>query len=131
MTLVDSLDSVLMLYAYAAPSSSTIEGKIAFFAPAEPSLDPSPLSAALASSVPVTTNSTTVPSEDERDKDAPQPTPAMIEDGRHIEALHEHPARQVVQGKANIMSTLSILLTLLSIIVALRYAAQTRYMNLA
>lgn len=31
MTLVDSLDSVLMLYAYASPSRSTPEGQLAFF----------------------------------------------------------------------------------------------------
>ncbi|OCF35373.1 high-affinity nickel-transporter [Kwoniella heveanensis BCC8398] len=38
MSLVDSLDSILMLYAYATPSTSTAEGKIALLQSYEPDL---------------------------------------------------------------------------------------------
>lgn len=101
MTLVDSLDSVLMLYAYASPSRSTSEGKISLFQPQK--------------------HETKTGEESEY-----RP---LLTDAEDTEAYLQHPSArstdlpdEVINNKLNVMSSLSITLTALSIVVALRYA---------
>lgn len=98
MSLVDSLDSILMLYAYAEPSRETADGKLQIFQSKQAIALP-----VHHDTVAVLTSNGNVESETEVPK-----TP----DSEH-EAL--------IRTKADTISMLSIILTALSIIVALRY----------
>lgn len=150
MSLVDSLDSVLMLYAYAAPDRSSEEGKLALFVSttsteqalpvvpyqeerdevrsvlledvesvsraqnndehdAEMHLAPSLTDAAAAGAVePSTSKGTDAEGVVESTEPPLTPTPGPS------------PDRRMVDAKIHAMSTLSIILTLMSILVALR-----------
>jgi high-affinity nickel-transport protein len=102
MTLVDSLDSVLMLYAYASPSRSTAEGKIGLFQQ-KPETTPSDG----AESQPLLEENNSI--------DAYlSPTSSRISQATDLPDV-------VINNKLNVMSSLSITLTALSIMVALRW----------
>lgn len=139
MSLVDSLDSILMLYAYATPDSTSPEGKLALLQYPDPNYKDSYLEETVA---------TTLPAEDGQTEghvieptDIPQGETEGLETEDNIKAktgseiLAEEervggPSRvdgsggvrneRVMKAKANTMSSLSIILTLLSILVALR-----------
>lgn len=111
MTLVDSLDSVLMLYAYASPSRSTPEGKLGLFQsqPDKPESESGCETDALLS------------------PERREGHVSYVEDARvSAEQLEEVETSRVVDNKLNVMSSLSITLTALSIVVALRYAHYSR-----
>lgn len=145
MTLVDSLDSILMLYAYASPSASTPEGRFAFFQDRKQNI------ALIASrdaeddiqaGLPPLARSDTSHGvdqmeEDDNDKNLKSRVPPSSSDERYgesstalpaVENEHERGeqteadirARRLMDSKANVMSSLSITLTVLSILVALR-----------
>ncbi|ORY22758.1 high-affinity nickel-transport protein-domain-containing protein [Naematelia encephala] len=128
MTLVDSLDSVLMLYAYAAPALGTQQRRLAVF---EDRKTPLPVTLPDLETPPVTVellNSNPPTAEIEEDDvvkptdDATKPTglDQEQEPGQHLpEDTSTSNRQRVLNGKANTMSTLSIILTLLSILVAL------------
>ncbi|KAK8869931.1 hypothetical protein IAR55_000499 [Kwoniella newhampshirensis] len=159
MSLVDSLDSILMLYAYATPSRSTREGKIALLQePEDRKVD-----------YPVDTMTITMPSLSSESLTARQVTPSSPDSQSRYSAIipvEEQPEEEeaqevdrtksdmdldieghvggeesfedlersagqagpsireerIVNAKANTMSSLSIILTLLSILVALSIA---------
>ncbi|WRT66994.1 uncharacterized protein IL334_003960 [Kwoniella shivajii] len=146
MSLVDSLDSVLMLYAYATPSTDTPEGKLSLLQ----DIDPDSKSTLVEETViPVLPSSNTNPDVNEamvsiegrREDDATEGTGEIEilereqnqnrEDSvkspneRDIEAPHinrntgNDRQDRIIRVKTNTMSNLSIILTLLSIIVAL------------
>ncbi|OWZ63602.1 hypothetical protein AYX14_03272 [Cryptococcus neoformans] len=138
MSLVDSLDSILMLYAYATPDSTSPEGKLALLQYPDPNYKDSYLEETVA---------TTLPAEDGQTEghvieptDIPQGETEGLETEDNIKAktgseilVEEErvggPSRvdgsggvrneRVMKAKANTMSSLSIILTLLSILVAL------------
>lgn len=139
MSLVDSLDSILMLYAYATPDTTSPEGKLALLQ--YPDLDhkDSYLEETVATALPAEGGQT------ERhvieQTDIPQGEIERLETEDNIKAktgneilVEEErvggPSRvdsnggvrneRVIKAKANTMSSLSIILTLLSILVALR-----------
>lgn len=148
MSLVDSLDSVLMLYAYAPLRRDAPDGKFALFceleAPLarEPLQNTEPLALAMAgnSSPPILlADMSSEVDADPRDKhplsdQAKVPTGSALHDladtgARAPEAPEtvidepitgDYGARRVLDAKASTMSTLSITLTVLSILVALR-----------
>jgi high-affinity nickel-transport protein len=150
MSLVDSLDSVLMLYAYAPLRRDSPDGKLALFweskapLPREPRellADTEPLGLAMAgnSSSPVLlADMTNEGDADPRDKDplsdqAKIPTGSALHDPAETGAsgpeapetvdepiTGDYRARRMLDAKASTMSTLSITLTVLSILVALR-----------
>ncbi|EJU03133.1 NicO-domain-containing protein [Dacryopinax primogenitus] len=113
MTLVDSIDSVLMLYSYALPSRHTAEGALAFFErkedqaqdlsqPQQESIDPISLSEKKGEEFVTPLVTEAPPGGDE----IVAPTPAQVMN-THLE-----------HNKATTLSSLSIILTLLSILVA-------------
>ena len=142
---MDSLDSILMLYAYASPSTSTAEGKMAFFLDAKipastenevlindtdaevqlSTLDrPTAILDETEASDPVkaidASGRLAGVKVDTREPSAPQGTDLAVDS-----ALQSGRGREIVEAKTHVMSTLSITLTLLSIIVALRYVLTT------
>ena len=97
MSFVDSLDSVLMLYAYASPSRSTPDGKLGLFHSAKT----------------------------ESQETDPESRPLLDEQSRHgdevaLPGVSVDVPNEVIDKKLNVMSTLSIILTVLSIVVAIR-----------
>jgi high-affinity nickel-transport protein len=144
MTLVDSLDSILMLYAYAGPSQDSSISKFALtyddkppVAEEETSLVPV-LSAAPDPNTPVVstgglpivqdTTASTAPTTEEpgAGKANLGPSAGARDSQTQVEAGPSAPQtrqQRVLASKANTISSLSITLTLLSILVALRSAA--------
>jgi high-affinity nickel-transport protein len=107
MSLVDSLDSILMLYAYAAPNLSPNARRFAFFSH---TIGITHDERDISDSMPVLPNVAVKP---EGEKEEPSKEQLDRSPGRPISAVN-------MSEKANTMSTLSILLTILSILVALR-----------
>ena len=110
MSFVDSLDSVLMLYAYASPSRSTPEGKIELWQSAKVETEHDEGESLLGPPRSVVAYSATI--------SGPDDIPASVGD-------HE-PESQAIDTKQQVISSLSITLTALSIVVALRYAIPGR-----
>jgi hypothetical protein len=98
MSLVDSLDSILMLYAYAEPSRESPDGKLQLFQPR----------AAIA--LPVHHDTARVLDAD-----------GSVEAGTDVLKSPTIEHTSLIKTKANTISMLSIILTVLSIVVALRY----------
>ncbi|WVQ78188.1 hypothetical protein IAT38_000271 [Cryptococcus sp. DSM 104549] len=139
MSLVDSLDSILMLYAYATPSRSTPEGKIALLQDPEDYKDEYEAETVVVTLPARSTEDVRTPSAEigpqdegeiaqlEREQSAKArdlPTTVGEEEqfaggSGSVRAGEPVANRRVVNAKANAMSNLSIILTLLSILVAL------------
>ncbi|WVQ71527.1 hypothetical protein IAR50_001066 [Cryptococcus sp. DSM 104548] len=133
MSLVDSLDSILMLYAYACPSRSTPEGKIALLQ--DPFDSKETINETVIETLPVEASDERERVEsEERQAGAggeierlAEGTNKVVRDGGVEEEGIGGPStfaeasqnERVIQAKANTMSSLSIILTLLSILVAL------------
>ncbi|TYJ57178.1 hypothetical protein B9479_002093 [Cryptococcus floricola] len=136
MSLVDSLDSILMLYAYASPSRSTPEGKIALLQDSFDSKET--INETIIETLPVETSDERERVESEELRASPRGEIERLEEdqgtkymGARDGGVEEEgiggPANfaegaqneRVIQAKANTMSSLSIILTLLSILVAL------------
>ena len=111
MSFVDSLDSVLMLYAYASPSRSTPEGKIGLWQSSKVETEDGEGGSLLTSPQSVVAYSSTI--------SGPDDIPASVVD-------HE-PDSQAIDNKQQVISSLSITLTALSIVVALRYVIPWRH----
>ncbi|RXK38369.1 hypothetical protein M231_04411 [Tremella mesenterica] len=129
MSLVDSLDSVLMLYAYAAPSRQHPDGKLTLFHPRLP----------ISASLPTAReDENAAVSEELLPSPRNEEAPLKVETGRGGTVLEEEAdtkSNDIVEvgemahedermegkvlRKTTTMSTLSIILTLLSIVVAL------------
>lgn len=101
MTLVDSLDSVLMLYAYASPSRTTAEGKIGLFRSQKPETSQAG-------------NSESEPLLSDEESVSAYLAARTTEGSEGTDVPDE-----MINNKLNVMSSLSITLTALSIIVAL------------
>jgi len=133
MSFVDSLDSVLMLYAYASPSRSTPEGKIGLFQSTKIKLDEeadrlvleetpmSPTTGTVEDDIPIREDSAPI--------DKTKDSKSQVMDGLPVlprlamnEATGSHsgPDTQAIDTKKQVISSLSVTLTALSIIVALR-----------
>ncbi|OCF39887.1 high-affinity nickel-transporter [Kwoniella heveanensis CBS 569] len=137
MSLVDSLDSILMLYAYATPSTSTAEGKIALLQSYEPDLkrDEAEDQEHEAITKPLGNqrkgSAKTQHDNEQRSGDLSETTPGSATAAETTEAattsaeeglLREGGSsrqERILSVKTNTMSSLSIILTLLSILVAL------------
>jgi high-affinity nickel-transport protein len=110
MSLVDSLDSILMLYAYATPHVSSDSKKFAIFATPTPTKHDVELSGVNEMAFTTTAQTDT----------AQEDTKNVVETlDPHTNPLSREP--EVLVSKADTMSSLSITLTVLSILVALRY----------
>lgn len=143
MTLVDSLDSILMLYAYAGPSQDSSISKFALTYDDKPPVAEEETSLVPTLSASADTNSPAVAGDGisiEHDSDAaPQtasaeeqpdatkpaiiPSSTSVDSQIRVEAGPSSPQthqQRVLASKANTISSLSITLTLLSILVALR-----------
>ncbi|WVW83261.1 hypothetical protein I302_105280 [Kwoniella bestiolae CBS 10118] len=135
MSLVDSLDSILMLYAYATPSTDTPEGKLALLQSMEGEGD-SKDSLVEDSIVPVLPSSTkenvqeqgrseieVLEREDqqeiEMDRDQHKPRDVQPENPNVEISGGDMRTDRLLRVKTQTMSNLSIILTLLSILVAL------------
>jgi high-affinity nickel-transport protein len=133
MSFVDSLDSVLMLYAYASPSRSTPEGKIGLFQSAKIELDEEAdrlvhEDTPLDSTTGIMNDDIATPEEPapiDKTKDSKSqmmeslpvlPTLDMNEGS----SSQSGPDTQAIDTKKQVISSLSVTLTALSIIVALR-----------
>lgn len=129
MSFVDSLDSVLMLYAYASPSRSTPEGKIGLFQstkiesieeadllPVSNDIEPEDRVVDLPTSAEVVD-----PAKDGKKQVMSEmaivPT---LENEAGQSPSGSRPNDQVIDKKTQVISSLSVTLTALSIIVALR-----------
>lgn len=99
MSLVDSLDSILMLYAYAEPSRETADGKLQLFQQKQ------------AIALPVHHDTVAVLASD-----------GNVEAETEVPKSPDSEQEALIRTKANTISMLSIILTALSIVVALRYA---------
>lgn len=122
MSLVDSLDSILMLYAYAMPDSDP-EGRLALFedrkTPSTPSdLDPTPI---VLGTVETAEEHVEEHEEDVDKARTEKLAKAVLHRELGEQAEPSGRAQRVLNTKARTMSTLSILLTIISILVALRY----------
>lgn len=119
MSLVDSLDSVLMLYAYAQPELRT-DGKLRIWTRRNRPVDVKPVLPALESMCGENGDPPKLADEVEQaDKVAYgniDPVPVSSEDEERAEK-----AQRIIEAKTSTISSLSISLTLLSILVALRY----------
>lgn len=114
MSLVDSLDSVLMLYAYAQPNLKGADGKIHLF------YRPLRLQSDIESVAPL--NSPIAESSEPRPplvRDDSKLDNKLVDDETIIEARAEEHNARMLAAKASTISSLSISLTLLSILVAL------------
>jgi high-affinity nickel-transport protein len=133
MSFVDSLDSVLMLYAYASPSRSTPEGKIGLFQSTKIELDEEANRLVLEDTIAGATaqvveddlanredsaaiNKTKDSKSQVMDNLPVLPTLAMNE----ASGSQSGPDTQAIDTKKQVISSLSVTLTALSIIVALR-----------
>jgi high-affinity nickel-transport protein len=131
MSFVDSLDSVLMLYAYASPSRSTPEGKIGLFQSTKIELDEEADRLVL-EDVPAST----LPEDDSAREGVAEVDPAK-DSKAHAQVTEDvpilpivaadqgtqspsGPGNQAIDKKTQVISSLSVTLTALSIIVALR-----------
>lgn len=129
MTLVDSLDSVLMLYAYAGPTQDSSISKFALtFKDDKPSIEQEvEPSNELLPVLSVDPNTPLVTSDgqpidqplDQQEPSQPKPT-AQINLSDDERGSPVNRKQRVLANKANTISSLSITLTLLSILVALR-----------
>jgi high-affinity nickel-transport protein len=135
MSLVDSLDSVLMLYAYASPQRNSPEGKLSVFYRSENALPPliSPIHPRQDTGEEAVT---VLPTDEEVEVDVDRGKKTGPKCDANVTAKAEgeptvplgdmdaqpmdYHARKVMDAKASTMSSLSITLTVLSIIVALR-----------
>ena len=123
MTLVDSLDSVLMLYAYAAPQPGSDMLKMMFFIEPPPESSPSetPTSAL------VSHNEETA--DEAMDVKAMMPVDSVQADATQVLDSSQVPGAShtaetpstFISRKAQTISSLSIILTVLSILVAFRF----------
>jgi high-affinity nickel-transport protein len=133
MSFVDSLDSVLMLYAYASPSRSTPEGKIGLFQSAKIELDEEADRLVLEEAHPDTTNEVLdrdlATGEDSAPIDKTKDSKSRVLESLPVLPtldMHEAtgsrsgPDSQAIDTKKQVISSLSVTLTALSIIVALR-----------
>jgi len=133
MSFVDSLDSVLMLYAYASPSRSTPEGKIGLFQSTKIELDEEAhglvLEEAPNSPTTATVEDDIAAREDSAPIDKTKDSKSQVMDSLPVlptldlnEATSSQsgPDTQAVDAKKQVISSLSVTLTALSIIVALR-----------
>lgn len=111
MSFVDSLDSVLMLYAYASPSRSTTEGKIAIFQKRPLDID-----------ITVGTDHEPRPLLDTQHRSPSNSEIVCVNAEGGGDVVNLAPQAQSIDKKLNVMSSLSITLTALSIIVAIRSA---------
>lgn len=141
MSLVDSLDSVLMLYAYASPSTTSKEGKLALFYRSVPGQSKPPVNLSIEGQpgseqmfipaievIPLRSGNEDVEhsaicveaemSQSEEEGKSFQPELQPEDQGGVIEPVGR--AREIVETKTEVMSGLSITLTVLSIVVALR-----------
>jgi high-affinity nickel-transport protein len=128
MSLVDSLDSILMLYAYAAPSRSTPEGRISLFQKSDglPSQAEDANNELLSMPI-VPTSSTGVLGEVSGDgaKDieplvkGPEGSSIIPPIASSASESDEVVNSRIVEIKTHAISSLSIVLTLLSILLAL------------
>ncbi|ODO11563.1 hypothetical protein I350_00344 [Cryptococcus amylolentus CBS 6273] len=136
MSLVDSLDSILMLYAYASPSRSTPEGKIALLQDSFDSKET--INETIIETLPVETSDERERVESEELRASPRGEIERLEEEQGTKCMGARDGgveeegigspsnfaqgaqnERVIQAKANTMSSLSIILTLLSILVAL------------
>ncbi|ODO03363.1 high-affinity nickel-transporter [Cryptococcus wingfieldii CBS 7118] len=136
MSLVDSLDSILMLYAYASPSRSTPEGKIALLQ--DPFDSKETINETNIETLPVETSDERERAESEELRASPRGEIERLEEEQETRYMGARDGgveeegiggpsnfaegaenERVIQAKANTMSSLSIILTLLSILVAL------------
>jgi high-affinity nickel-transport protein len=137
MTMVDSLDSILMLYAYASPSRLSPEGRLAFFQDRKGELQPTAreeeegaASAELLPDLPIEGVSATLAHaqdelQEEQDKSLQAHGPAKTaaldpEPLRNPDPAPDAKTRRMLESKTNAISSLSITLTVLSILVAFR-----------
>jgi high-affinity nickel-transport protein len=133
MSFVDSLDSVLMLYAYASPSRSTPEGKIGLFQSTKIELDEEADRLVLEETHPDPTaeivEDDIVIREDSAPIDKTKDSKSQVMDSLPVLpmlAMNEAsgsqngPDTQAIDTKKQVISSLSVTLTALSIIVALR-----------
>jgi high-affinity nickel-transport protein len=133
MSFVDSLDSVLMIYAYASPSRSTPEGKIGLFQSTKIELDEEANRLVLEEAQPVLT--TDVVEDEHATRENPAPSDKTKDsksqvmdslpvlptlDMNEASPSHSGPDTQAIDTKKQVISSLSVTLTALSIIVALR-----------
>jgi len=130
MSFVDSLDSVLMLYAYASPSRSTPEGKIGLFQSRKIKLDEeadrlvleeapqSPTSANMEDNIAIREDSAPIDNSKDGKLDSLPVLPTL--DMNEASPSHSRPDTQAIDSKKQVISSLSVTLTALSIIVALR-----------
>ena len=133
MSFVDSLDSVLMLYAYASPSRSTPEGKIGLFQSTKIELDEEADRLVLEEAHPDLTNEVidhdlatqenSAPVDKTKDNksqvmDSLPVLPTLNMNGASQSRIG--PDTQAIDTKKQVISSLSVTLTALSIIVALR-----------
>ena len=136
MSFVDSLDSVLMLYAYASPSRSTPEGKIGLFQSTKIKLDEEADRLVLEDMQPGSTTEVLNHDSATRENSAPVHKTNDSKDGKS-QVIDSPPAlptldmneaspsqsmtdAQAIDSKKQVISSLSVALTALSIIVALR-----------
>ena len=133
MSFVDSLDSVLMLYAYASPSRSSSEGKIGFFQSTKIELDEEADRLVLEETQSGST--TELPNHELETREGSTPvhkTKDIV--SQEVDSLpvlptldmneatpsQSGPSTQAIDMKKEVISSLSVTLTALSIIVALR-----------
>jgi high-affinity nickel-transport protein len=133
MSFVDSLDSVLMLYAYASPSRSTPEGKIGLFQSTKLELDEEADRLVLEDTIPGATAQVVEDDLANREDSAAinktKDSKAQVMESLPVlprldinEATQSQngPDAQAIDTKKQVISSLSVTLTALSIIVALR-----------
>jgi high-affinity nickel-transport protein len=133
MSFVDSLDSVLMLYAYASPSRSTPEGKIGLFQSTKIKLDEEADRLVLEDTRPSSTTGIVEADVATREDSAPidktKDSKSQVMDSLPVlptldmneaSPSHSGPDIQAIDTKKQVISSLSVTLTALSIIVALR-----------
>jgi len=131
MSFVDSLDSVLMLYAYASPSPSTPEGKIGLFQSTKIELDEeADRGVALGDATSESRNDDLILSEELAPKATTDGKNQVTNDVAVVPTLAQNegnlgestsgPNIQAIDQKTQVISSLSVTLTVLSIVVALR-----------
>ena len=128
--MVDSLDSILMLYAYAGPTQDPSISKFAL------TFDKKVALPAAEEDVPVLNQESTSPPlspiEREEEEDTTKPTVFSEVTEADVNAVEVGPSapqtreQKLLATKANTISSLSITLTLLSILVALRFVLLTQ-----
>jgi high-affinity nickel-transport protein len=133
MSFVDSLDSVLMLYAYASPSRSTPEGKIGLFQSTKIKLDEesdrlvlqethiSPTTGTVENDIPIREDSAPIDKTKDSKSQVMESLPVLPTlDMNEASPSHSGTDTQAIDTKKQVISSLSVTLTALSIIVALR-----------